>query len=202
MDKAKIRLSAAEADLVSDASLILTKNRIMQKANWMLQSIHERQRLFAQTLFPSMSNDVLSIPAKISKGENYLGLPYLILDYPRSFKKEGSVAIRIMFWWGNFFSVTLHLSGEEKIKHQSKLLSALPHLQQEFFICIHQEEWEHHFEPDNYRLIAEIGTEKSSDLIRNREFVKVAKKIPLLHWEQADEMLFETFVLLMKTLAD
>ena len=48
---------------------------------------------------------------KIAKGENYLQLPYVLLDYPRCFDKENIFAIRTMFWWGNFFSITLHLSG-------------------------------------------------------------------------------------------
>ena len=48
--------------------------------------------------------------AKISKGEN-MGLPWVMLDYPRLFGQEDVLAIRTMFWWGHCFSVTLHLKG-------------------------------------------------------------------------------------------
>ena len=48
---------------------------------------------------------------KISKGENYRGLPYVMLDYPRLFGREEVLAIRTFFWWGHGFSVTLHLKG-------------------------------------------------------------------------------------------
>lgn len=48
---------------------------------------------------------------KISKGENFQGLPYVILDYPRLFSKDAIFAYRTMFWWGHFFSNTLHVRG-------------------------------------------------------------------------------------------
>ena len=62
---------------------------------------------------------------KISKGENYKDLPYVMLDYPRCFQKEKTIAIRTFFWWGNFFSINLQLSGEYKEQ-------ALPSLQSNF----------------------------------------------------------------------
>ena len=58
--------------------------------------------------------EVAEISPKISKGENYNGLPYVMFDYPRFFTKENVFAVRTFFWWANYFSVTLHLKGEYK----------------------------------------------------------------------------------------
>ena len=60
-------------------------------------------------IFPG---EVDSINGKIFRGENYLGLPYLVLDYPKHFSKDSIHAFRTMFWWGNFFSFTMHLQGK------------------------------------------------------------------------------------------
>ena len=83
---------------------------------------------------------------KISKGENYLGLPYAILDYPAIFKKENVFAIRTMFWWGNFFSITLHISGRKRMReiNISKLVENLR--EKNFLFCINKKEWEHNFD--------------------------------------------------------
>ncbi len=49
---------------------------------------------------------------KISKGEQLNGLPYMILDYPRFKQGDDLLLFRTMFWWGHYFSVTLHLQGD------------------------------------------------------------------------------------------
>src|SRR5689334_11584093 len=106
MNEAKIQLSTKEKELVSDANWILTKNAIMQKIKTMLAELMERQKNLCQRHHPLFSKEILSISPKISKGENYHGLPYLVLDCPRYFSIHQTCAIRTFFWWGNFFSVT------------------------------------------------------------------------------------------------
>jgi hypothetical protein len=35
-----------------------------------------------------------------------------MLDYPRYFNQQkGHLALRVMFWWGNYFLIQLHVSG-------------------------------------------------------------------------------------------
>ncbi len=34
-----------------------------------------------------------------------------MLDYPRAFGRDSIFACRTFFWWGRFFSLTLHLAG-------------------------------------------------------------------------------------------
>ena len=92
------------------------------------------------------------IGPKISKGENYLGLPYIILDYPRYSDSKDLFFIRQMFWWGHFFSSTLQVKGKYKkalLKeiHKDKMSNAT----NAYFIGIHEDPWKHHFEKDNYK---------------------------------------------------
>jgi hypothetical protein len=190
MNEAKIRLSPKEMELVLNADWILTKNSILLKASQLLGRvlIHQQDHLLqADTVLPA---DVLRIPPKISKGDNYKGLPYLVLDYPRYFHHSGVFAIRTFFWWGNFFSVTLHLAGYYKQLFAPVLLKALPVLQQqEFYCCVHTDQWQHHFEEDNYLPAAAISDSFFIDTISNNSFIKLAKKIPLEKWDDAEDML-------------
>ena len=151
MDKAKIRLSANEMELVTNAKWILTKNGIIEKAKTLFGQIQEKMIDHLKTVNAQLMIDVTRIPPKISKGENYKGLPYLMLDYPRLFDKENIFAIRTLFWWGNFFSITLHLGGSYKNQFEEKCISAFSVFKtHDFFVCVHTEEWEHHFDPSNY----------------------------------------------------
>src|SRR5437762_7300116 len=98
-DHSKIQLSLFEMDLVNNAGWILTKNGIIQKAKQLLLGLQEKQQVYLQLQSSSISAEVLRPSAKISKGENYHGLPYLILDFPRFFEHKDIFAIRTMFWW-------------------------------------------------------------------------------------------------------
>src|SRR4051812_8041543 len=106
----KVQLSPEELRLVQNTEWILTKREIIKKIYDLFGEVHNVMRKEISEnpdLFPQ---NIIGRSGKISKGENYRGLPYLILDYPASFERDNAFALRTMFWWGNFFSVTLHLS--------------------------------------------------------------------------------------------
>lgn len=42
---------------------------------------------------------------KVTKGENYLDMPYVVLDVPQLKQQEISDKLRIMFWWGHYISL-------------------------------------------------------------------------------------------------
>src|SRR5437868_2887523 len=122
MIEAKIHLSSNEMELVTNAEWILTKNGIMDKARWLLESLQVQMKDYLGNQ-PGIADTTVYGTPKISRGENYQGLPYLVLDYPRVFNKSNILAIRTMFWWGNFFSTTLHLAGHYKELSERKILS-------------------------------------------------------------------------------
>ena len=116
MEKTKIALSAKELELVCNKEWILTKHAIVQKVITLFGRALEDMQQQVEQRIHGLPAAVNGQSPKISKGENFQSLPYVMLDYPRYFHKENTLAIRTFFWWGNFFSVTLHLSGEHKEK--------------------------------------------------------------------------------------
>ena len=190
-------------ELVNNANLILTKNAILQKARLLLLAIQEKQQEYLYSFSGHLPPEVLTLPAKISRGENYQGLPYLILDYPRYFDKQNVFAIRTMFWWGNFFSITLHLSGTFKKMFAGELVASYQQLKETgFFICVGQEEWEHHFEKNNYVQLSELDKIDFENCIRESSFFKLSQKIPLAQWDDAREILSGYFKQIIELLAD
>lgn len=198
MNAAKIRLSPEERELVMNAGWILTKNNILQKINRQLGELQSAQQEYLQNFSQSLPAAIMNSSPKISKGENYKGLPYLILDYPKYFDQSAVFAIRTMFWWGNFFSTTLHLAGTFKEEFQEKIIAAFPLWQENgFCCCVHQEQWEHHFEPENYKPVAELSTIEFGNQIRNKSFCKIAKKNPLDNWDELPGLLLTDYKLLV-----
>ncbi|HEU4575779.1 MAG TPA: hypothetical protein VFS36_12315 [Chitinophagaceae bacterium] len=203
MNQAKIRLSAQEMELVTNTAWILTKARIMEKTTALLGTLQQRMARILQVHAGSIPAEVTESNAKISKGENYKGLPYLILDYPRRFDRDAIFAIRTMFWWGHFFSITLHLSGRYQACYAPKLVAGYNRLaEQQFYYCINDDPWEHHFETSNYQMIETAGKERFAGCLSQNGFLKIANKIPLSDWDQADDRLAAHFTQLAALLFD
>jgi hypothetical protein len=187
MESAKIRLSAEELSLASDTGVILTKNAVMTKAGELLGE-------FASFLQESMREpthaiaDAIDPGPKISRGENYLGLPYVILDFPRYFREHDIFAVRTMFWWGSLFSMTLHLKGNYRGHFKTRLTAAREHLAATgHYIAVAEDEWEHHFGEDNYLPLSDLDAEEWEQLWNARTFTKIALKWPVSDWNEGVE---------------
>lgn len=187
MDVSKIQLSSAEMELVLNAGIILTKNRVLSKVHALLDEVQQKQLSYIGL---NLKNEICAVPPKISKGENYEGLPYLILDYPRLSSSNNLFFIRSMFWWGNFFSSTLHLSGNAKMKFKNNIAQSYGQLQK-YFIGISEDPWRHHFEKNNYSRIGSITSTEFHEHCEKFDHIKIAAKYPLSEWDQASSKLYE-----------
>jgi hypothetical protein len=196
MSGAKIQLSPAEGSLLTNAEVILTKNRVMAKLKTLLEHVQEDLLLQA----PSFSKPhVFGIPPKISRGENCLGLPYLVLDYPRLFQQQDVFAIRSFFWWGRFFSSTLQLSGLYKETFLPKIEGAFSTFSKHY-IGINTDPWQHHFEQDNYIPIAGLQHGDFKKLLYQHTHLKLATSLPVAEWEQAASYLTGNWKLFLDVL--
>lgn len=177
MQGSKISLSPAELALFCDAEIILTKNSILQKTASLLSlvqhDITDSHPAFAST-------------AKISRGENYLGLPYVVLDYPRISAGDDLLFIRNMFWWGHFFSSTLQVAGRYREACSGKLATAYETLAaNQYYIGVNEDPWQHHLEPNNYKKIAALTKEEYQALLPECTHIKIAAFWPLSEWDTA-----------------
>ncbi len=186
----KLVLSSKELALIRNSDWFLTKKDITEKVycllnemipeieHWILEKANKNYQFKTQ-------------PPKIYRGENYNGLPYVTLDFPRWFTGEDIFAVRTMFWWGNFFSITLHLAGKYRAALIESLKSSRPALS-DFFICVHEEQWHHHFETNNYIPVYEMSGPEL-DALMQKTFIKIALKFDLSKVENIDDHLLEGY---------
>jgi hypothetical protein len=179
---ANVQLSAEEMRLVRDPAWILTKNSVIGKVVEMFAGLSgEWREIFHSETEP-----------KISKGEQYKGLPWVMLDYPRVFGKEDVFAIRTMFWWGHCFSVALHLKGEYLRSFLPVILSKREELEAAGFTPgVAEEEWEHAVMP---------GAWDGLSAWRERGFGKLAVGVSLDRWNEAPGILTAKFKTLTQAL--
>ena len=123
MDTSKIQLSAEEMQLVSNSAWILTKHRIIEKVYRLFGDCAAEMQVYLAERKALLPGEVFRLPPKISKGEQYEALPYVVLDYPRFFTAEEVFAVRSFFWWGHYFSITLHLKGKFQQQYQQAISS-------------------------------------------------------------------------------
>jgi hypothetical protein len=204
MSAAKVTLSPKELELVNNADWILTKNHIIQKVNDLFSALANGYR--AEYLHHPVlaASPAFEIPPKISKGEQYQQLPYLMLDFPRYFTDTDIFAIRTFFWWGNHCSIHLILKGKflaeygPSIDRYFQLYGKYGVETKDWFIGTGKDPWEHHFEKENYVAIQDWNGYSVTML----PFLKLAKKIPLEEWDDIELFMMNQFKKMLMMVTD
>lgn len=194
MHQTKITITKEEMDVINDTAFLITKSTVLQKMKLLLQQLQDEITFTAKNY--NLPVELFKIHGKISSGENYKGLPFLILDYPRVFQKEDVFAFRSMFWWGNYFLFTLHLQGKFLEKYQALLIENLKgKANKGIFISTGDSPWVHHLEEGNF-------TEYSLTTIVPQQppFIKLARKLELNDWEKLPVFGKESFMIFLRLL--
>ena len=198
MEEAKIHLSGTETELMCNAQVLLTKNAILHKIKVLLESVEFEMQLRVQGNSDWYRHDAFGPSSKISRGENYRGLPYMVLDYPRQFDVTNIFAVRSMFWWGHFFSSTLHLTGDYKAQYTEAIENAYDTLSKyDYYIGVNEDPWQHHFEEENYISIGGLSKEEFTGYCRQYDHIKIAAKWPLWEWHQAAAFFIRSWGILL-----
>jgi hypothetical protein len=197
---ANLEFSKKEYDLILNSDFILTKNAIVKKIYTLYGALTEVYKNLLNEYTSHLPHEIFAITPKIYRGEQYKELPYVMLDYPRFFSKTNVFAIRSFFWWGNYFSITLQLSGVYLEMYADKIVDFIKDKEnKDWYFGVHQSEWEHHFEKDNYTRFDELPREDFENL-KSKGFIKIAKKLPLEDWKIADKFFTEQYKLLLNVI--
>lgn len=203
MDPAKIRLSEEEMELISNADWIWKKNRLMELTRDRLAGLQEAQWEALHTCAGAIPPEVVQIPAKISRGEQYEGLPWLMLDLPRYFVGGDHFAIRSFFLWGHGFSLVFYVRGRFRerwlgsvSRHYSRLKLA------GWKRSMGEDPWQHHFREDNYRPINAMSEDEWNAWLKTHPFIKLGYIIPISQWHEMPFLLMEQYRLLCTMLKE
>lgn len=199
--RTKIVFSADELDRMNDSSFLLSKRLISDKIIEQFSKLSEELLTAAKQLNDPYLDSISAISGKISKGENYKGLPYIVLDCPRHFKDSDVLAFRTMFWWGNFFSCTLHLAGQCLDHYRSALEESYSKLMdiEGLYVSVGNSAWQYHYEPDNYQSFHQACPNEQiwQNHLKGRSFIKLSKKLSIGEYKTLPSQAISTFDSLM-----
>lgn len=167
--------SEKELNYLLDSDFLLTKQQIIKKLVTLFAQTEEQLKepvISNQDIYP---DNALALAGKIGKGDNYQGLPYIVLDYPRYFSGSSMFLFRTMYWWSDRFSFTLFLKGERLFHYREALVNNLePLMSSQPWIGVNASPWEYHYQPGNFRKASEFSTHELIHHLRNHPFVKVS----------------------------
>lgn len=175
--------SEKELRYLQDTDFLLTKAAVGEKVKALLNQTHDQLRDYVTAHAIRFPDGVQAKAGKIARGENYRRLPYQVLDYPRKFAQDDVFALRTMFWWGHFFSVTFQLGGTSWQRYRPALARNAEALRGgNIFLCVGDDPWQHHREPTNYQAIDALSPAARQEIITQQNFLKLAVFLSLDEW--------------------
>lgn len=182
MENAKILFSPQEKRLMNDAEVLRLKRSILDKIEDMLGRMAGYIDVLLHHPHSSLPSNAITLGPKISRGEQYRGLPYRVLDYPRIFSREEIFACRTFFWWANHMSITLHLKGPFLQRYSREVLHALcDNMDMDLRIQWKGDEWDH--DVSGYPALSQKNADEWLQEIANAPFCKFSC---LIYWEDWD----------------
>lgn len=202
MQASKILFSEDELRRAENSEWILTKNNIIKKLMSSFGALSEVYREELMKYHDSLPAEIFDFSPKISKGEQHQGLPYIMLDYPRMFTRDDVFAIRTFFWWGNYFSLTLHLKGRFLDQFQSRIEEHVHLLAENHFYISHSDdEWAHEVHEATYTKLERGGRQLIANSRSQNNFLKLVCKWPVGSANGIHELICEQYVNLLKIIA-
>jgi hypothetical protein len=179
MQNNAIKFNLYQKQIMQDQAFLLAKREIIKGMEEIFAQL--QQEISAEKPYIHALENALDLKfqhPKITKGDNYKGLPYVVLDDPRYFSGHNIFTFRSMFWWGNFYSFSLFVSGEafEKLKHF--LDTAYMAADTELYIGVGDKLWEYDFLPDNYFPVKALSESNLRDVML-KDFLKLSYKFPI-----------------------
>lgn len=195
------RFSDEEIHLMSNQDIMLAKRQIMSKMADRFAQIESNFRQQIEGI--DLPSGTLLKAGKISRGENYKGQPYMVLDYPRLFTANDVLNVRLLFWWGHYFTLSLHLAGQYWEQQKPKFTNRmnLP-LRPGVRFQVTGSVWENDINAADFHYISDMDTPFHQTQIMQSSFIKIVDYLPLdgtLKLESFSIDTFNNFVSILKT---
>lgn len=180
MRKSTIKLTKHELNFARNTSYPLAKHQIVQKVSQLFQ--HLGQKLVHdfgnQTLFQSSEY-------KITRGENYRLMPYLVLDFPRISGKNFPITCRTFFWWGHYFSCTIMV---QTVLIDLDTTAELLAFSRKTRLLVGDDLWEQDLNSAVYTKLNKLSPAEIKPILEQQEYLKIVTKIALNDYDNLEEL--------------
>lgn len=161
-------ITSEDISLFHNADLLLHKRSALEKVAGILSQSGKSLQAFIRDSYPLVHSSAGLLSPKVSRGENYRGLPYIVLDYPRHFAGDDTFSFRTVFLWGKYVVVSLHIGA-----NWFQDLNASPF---EAYFATDDEPWNHYLE-EGFDFFAPQNFDVVKAHLIQAGFIRVARKI-------------------------
>lgn len=195
MDQTPPEFTEKELKYFQDTDFLKTKRLII---NGFIALFEDIQKDIVQSINDGAFQlpDTLVIKSgKITKGENYKALPFVVLDCPRFFSADHIFAYRTMFWWGNYLSNHFLLKGHYLDRLRESFIDAWPVLkEQAVYLDLSDDPWNHDVATNNFIHISQLEREGFNKILQRPGFLKVVWPAELDQWKSFRQLSLKNFL--------
>jgi hypothetical protein len=198
-------MAFSKIDLSQEGTRLLTQREpwnerrqlVDQLYHWFGNALAETKQRHHELFARHVSQENLN--GKITRGDNYKGFAYVLVDYPNQFSKDKILAARNLIWLGNGFHCTLHVRGE-LVHKVLKSIASLPESRFEnVFVYDGNDEWQHHID-ENWKPLTNLDSNSLKTLTENN-WIKLGSIIDINNpdtWNEQLETIYQNWALLLR----
>jgi hypothetical protein len=193
MRKSTNKLTKHELDFASSIEYPLIKHEVMSKmGSLMAETGQQLSHTFRENQLIDLAHH------KITRGERYKQMPYIVLDYPQIKGPDFNIVLRTMFWWGHYFTCSLIVKTSLlDLEKTGKSIRKLKKTK----ILVGSNLWEQELEMDDYRKTSDLNKKQMTKLLEAANYLKLSRKISLRHYTSLTEHATEIYSELAKALS-
>lgn len=190
-------LSETEISTWSNSHIFIVKQKVIHFIYDANANIIDK----IKNLKPNLFHSFRFKNPKISKGENYLNLPWVMADYPAYFDTENIFAFRMFYLWGTEINFFMLMKGDFLKHYQPIILAQIKNnMFENISIYIGDNAWQHHID-EHYQPIKQTDIEKIITQINVAGFLKLAVHYSPDKISNIEELGFEAWQLYHKLLS-
>ncbi len=138
---------------------------------------------------------------KVTRGENYKDLPFVVLDCPRFFDKNSIFAFRSIFWWGNYLSNHFLIKGHYLDRYRDRFLHSWPLIKgEELYLDLSEDPWNHDLTDSTFIEFSTLSQDEFNEKLKHLDFLKLVWRYELSQWKEFHQASLENFLIISRVL--
>lgn len=195
MDRKSPEFTAKELNYLQNTDFLRTKRLLISGFIEWFENIQVDILGLINTGKFQLPDKAITKSGKITKGENYKDLPFVVLDCPRFFSKNDIFTYRSIFWWGNYLSNHFLLKGHYLDLYREKFAAAWPFLKEQgVYLDLSDNPWNHDLSTQDYVLAGQLDTGEFDKIVREADFLKLVWRMELDQWKDFHQYSLKNFL--------
>lgn len=183
MQKTTFKLTNQELDFISDPNFMRLKQKLVRN---LADALNGLGIWAMQTHFANYKGT-----HKVSKGENYLDQPYVVLDMPQLKADALNGKLRLMCWWGHYISLHFFFTATEQTWQQLQ-----PLLLQNFWVLTGEDLFNNDLNHPDFTPITQLSQEQ----LPVGKASKICKRLGFDEFEKLEQEITD-FLMVVKELS-